>query len=429
MKRYDQTRPYSAWLGAGLMIMMAAWLGWQIVSNTMADTLAHSQPETALSWQPATSAALTQLAERLLANANDRTDLKAVEALAKRALVANPLADRPLRQLAIAAERQDNDQLANQLMHLAETHSLRDPVVQVWLYNRRLQDGDYSAAFGTLDVLLRTRPEQHNDMFTAAIALANVPAAAESLAQLIASNPSWRGRFLPILAKNASNPVAVQRIYSALQSSRQPPSVEELAPYLNRLIEDGLGQQAYLVWLQSLPSERKQPIDYLFNGNFEYQPDGLPFDWTLSSIRGADAAIVAAPEAGGSGALHIEFGGARVQFQHVSHMLALPPGEYRLAGSVRTENLRSDHGLSWHLFCAVGEKQVLFETKRVKGSHPWIKFGGTFNVPQSDCDVQQLRLELAARTTLEQQIDGDVWFRDMQITRLNAKSQRPPDTE
>lgn len=427
--RHRRTRPYSAWLGAVLLIVVAAWLGWQIVSNTQADTFARSQPERALAWQPRTSAALTQLAERQLGNTSDGTDLKAVEALAKRALSTTPLADLPLRQLASVAERRGNDRLANQLMRLAETHNLRDPIVQIWLYNRRLQDGDYPAAFNTLDVLLRTRPERQNDIFAAAIALAAVPAAADSLAKLIASNPPWRDRFLLMLARKASSPAEIQTVYSALESSSHPPTLEEIRPYLDRLIADGLGQQAYLVWLQWLPSERAGPIDYLYNGDFEYQPNGLPFDWTLSNIKGAEAAIIALPESNGEGALRIDFSGARVRYQHISHMLALPPGEYRLTGSVRAEDLQSDRGLNWRLFCAEGQKQVLLETNRVNDSRSWSKFGGNFDVPESDCDVQNLRLELAARTALEQQIDGTIWYRDMRITRLKTKPQRSHGTK
>ena len=73
--------------------------------------------------------------------------------------------------------------------------------------------------------------------------------------------------------------------------------------------------------------------------------------------------------------------------------------------------------MTWQVACAAGDKTILGETPRVSGTLPWTDFEIEFEVPQSNCRAQWLRLRLAARTALEQQIGGEVFYDDIRIRR------------
>jgi hypothetical protein len=106
-----------------------------------------------------------------------------------------------------------------------------------------------------------------------------------------------------------------------------------------------------------------------------------------------------------------------VPFSHVSQLLALAPGEYRLQGRVRVDSLRNERGLQWQVVCAHGDRQVLAATERVRGTELWQPFSVVVSVPEHECRAQWLQLILAARIPAEQHISGQVWYDDLRIVR------------
>jgi hypothetical protein len=51
---------------------------------------------------------------------------------------------------------------------------------------------------------------------------------------------------------------------------------------------------------------------------------------------------------------------------------------------------------------------------------PWTDFTVKFKVPAADCEAQWLQLELPARIGAERRIEGQVWYRDLQISPIPA---------
>ena len=98
----DALRSRSRRLIVAASCAIALFAAWRIVSLAIADFYADSDPARALQWRPAHPDALLRLAEKNVAGRK----FDAAEALAKRALAANPLDGRAYRVLADAAREQ-----------------------------------------------------------------------------------------------------------------------------------------------------------------------------------------------------------------------------------------------------------------------------------------------------------------------------------
>lgn len=399
------------------MIVLASWLGWQIVGNTMADTNAIADPESALAWRPQMSTALIGLAGQYFAASDGEPDLTQVEELARRAMVSDPLEDRAIRMLGLTAARAGDIDRAERLMELASRRSLRDAPVQAWLFDRRARLGDFDGALYHADALLRTRRGVRDDIGPMLLAFAIDPEAQSALIGSLANDPPWRGWFLDLVSRQVDNPGIAWEIFSALEESARPPRDSELRTYLGGLVKAGLYEDAYLSWLQFLPSERRGNVSFAYNGDFEQPLSGVPFDWIVSRVRGASTEIVDSGRAGAGKALRIVFANTRVAYRHVSKWMLLPPGRYQLSGDVRAEQLETERGMIWRVTCAEDEKHGIGESAPIVGTVAWQSFTMDFEVPQTGCRAQRLRLELAARAAIETEIGGEVWYDQIEVRR------------
>lgn len=403
-----------AWTAAGLVA--GIWVAWQIIGNTAADTLARHDPQAALGWRSGHSEALARLAARELRQAEPGSALSAIEARARTALAANPLERSAWRTLAIAADLEGEPEPASSLVAVAGRRSMRDPAVETWLLRERLEAGAFADAVDHADALLRTGGLPGVRMAPILIAMALDERSRPAVIERLAADPPWRGWFLAALSKAAALP-DVFAVYRALGDSRLPPRDGEIAPMLARFVDEGAFDLAFLAWLHFLPEDRRGEIPYVYNGGFEQPVTGLPFDWTVGAVRGAATRVV---EEDGSRVLRVEFANTRVGYRHVSKLLLLPPGGYRLSGRERADDLRTERGMNWRLTCADGEKQVLAATPLLVGTTPWRPIDTAFEVPQTGCEAQWLQLELAVRATLDREVGGLVAYDDLAVERAPA---------
>lgn len=398
-------------------LVSALWLAWSIVANTAADNLARSDPEAALEWQATNAAALVALAGEGVTATAPPGDAAEVRALAERALAATPLEIRPLAVLALLAERDGRRADASRLMALAAARSRRDGYVQIWSFYDAARQADFATAVAHADALLRTRGHLRSEIAPTLIAFSVDPEANAAVVAALADDPPWRGWYLGELARQTDDPGIAYAIYADLGKTANPPTDAELFAYLDQLVRVGRFEQAYLTWIAFLPEERRQAITYAYNGDFEYPPSGLPFDWTIGRITGAATGIVETGDDDIGHAVRIEFANRRVPYRHLRKLLMLPPGVYRLSGRARAQDLDNDRGLVWQIACAEGDKQLLGETEAVRGTADWHGVSATFDVPHTGCRAQWLTLVLPAKAELEQQIGGVVWFDDFQVSR------------
>lgn len=401
---------------AAVMILVFAWLGWRIFSDTIGLNLASSAPAEALEWAPDTQLALNVLAQRELIKTN--ADLDAAEAWASRALRTNPLNQQALFLLGAIAEKRGDRDKANILIREAGARSWRNLGVQLWLFQQNAIQKDFGRALVHADALFRVEPRYVATVFPVIAAFTIEPAGLKALTDFLATNPPWRQWVVVSLAQQLYDKSNLDQIFAQLARTDKPPTPPELKAYLFRLIRDRRYYFAYERWRESLPEQMKDG-GVPYNGDFEFPADGQPFNWTLGSTPGVDVQIVPADGARGD-VLRAQFSGARVTFKQVVQHLLLKPGRHRLTGRVKAERLRTERGLWWQVSCVIGTKATLAHTKLVSGTMDWSEFQVDFEVPFQDCDAQEIRLELPARIASEHEIEGQVWYEHLRIDPIPA---------
>jgi hypothetical protein len=186
---------------------------------------------------------------------------------------------------------------------------------------------------------------------------------------------------------------------------------------LRLLTNHDLYELAYYTWLQFLPPEQLSQAGFLFNGSFEYNLSGLPFDWTIGSGTDAAAEIAPRDDQPDGHALFVEFGEGRVNFPPVSQVLMLPAGSYKLSG-VWKGRINGPRGLRWQILCIgkpslkIGESEMM-----VAGPPQWTEFEAPMTVPESGCHAQIVRLILDARSASETMVTGSAWYDDLKVAK------------
>lgn len=401
------------------VVLLCIWSSWRIIADTAAHNLAVSAPETALRWRANDSIALNELAQRELLD--PAGDLDAGQNWARRALYARPVDDRALFLLGLIATRKGDSQRTDVLMTNAGARTWRNPGAQFWLFGRKIQQHEYAQALTHADAALRVDPEVQKLIYPTLAAFIKAAPAFPVLVDFLATVPPWRTAFLGDLSSTLSDQAQLDKLYASLGKSSHPPTKDELRPYLARLIQGKHFQDAYRIWFDSLSASERVNQSRPYNADFALPADSLPFNWTLVPVPGADIQVVALSESKDR-ALRIQFSGARVQFANVRQMLVLPPGSYRLTGSVKSDELHTSRGLWWHIFCAASPNINLGHTQPISGTVSWRTFTASFEVPASGCEAQWLQLELPARIASEGQIEGQVWYRSLRITPASEGS-------
>jgi hypothetical protein len=404
------------------VVLVLVWAGWRIVAQTAALDLAQSDPDAALGFVADQYFALNRLAEKELLKEDGNLD--SAREWAQRALRSSPLNARALTLLGLIAERKDDQKSADALMRIAVGRTWRDPTTDKWLLNRDASRGDYAHALLYADAMLRMRWEFQSELFPVLASFTVDPRAFEALIAFLATSPPWRPWILSELSARLANQTRLVQLYAALTDTGNPPTKDELRPFLNRLIKDENFELAYQTWRATLPPQQGADKTYPFNRDFEFPVDNLPFNWNLERFAGADIQVVPA-DGGKKRALVVEFSGARAHFG-VKQVLLLPAGDYSFTGKVKTAELRTSRGLWWRIFCATATATTLANTELVSGTMPWSEFTVKFQVPAADCGAQWLQLELPARIEAESRIEGQVWYQDLVITPIPPTATAAP---
>src|SRR5262249_50455779 len=349
------------------------WVAWRIIAQTAAQSLARSNPAGALSWVTDQSTALNQLVQQELTNPDGNLD--SAREWAQRVLRSSPLNARALTLLGLIAERKGDQKSADVLMQISGARTWDDPMTDAWLFNREIRRRKYANGVPYIDALLRINFEaQKRQLFPVLAGFTNSTAAFKALTAFLATSPPWRTWLLSELSFRLANQARLVQLYAALTETGNPPTRDELRPYLNRLIKGGDFEQAYQTWPATFPPAQPEHQTYPFNRDFDKAIDDLPFNWNLKTTSGARVQIVTSVDGGKKRALLVEFSGARVEFANVKQLIVLPVGDYAFRGRVKTKDLRTSRGLWWHIFCANQSTTTLAHTELVSGTMPWTDF-------------------------------------------------------
>jgi hypothetical protein len=392
--------------------MALAWVAWRVVVETAAQNLAGSAPGTAVRLQPDEASALDQLAQQQLMDPNG--DLDAAKALAARALLRNPLDDRALVMLGFIAEKKGDHQTADAIAKAAGTRSWRNPVTQLWLFERDVRRGEFASALTHADAMMRVSYDYRQLLLPSLAGFTTDDRTIGPLADMLATNPPWRSGFLQSLSGSLANRARLDKLFELLAHSKSPPSDAELTAYLKRLVRDGEYAKAHEVWLGTLPADERSESALLYNADFRAPIDGTPFNWELASTPGADVQLVTLQGAK-SKVLRLQFSGARITPFTAAQLMLLAPGDYRLTGQVKTTKLNTQRGLWWRIVCQGKPATELAHSDLVSGSMPWTDFTVDFTVPAEACSAQRLELQLPARIAPETRIEGEAFYRGLRI--------------
>ena len=384
-------------------------LGVSILRHSLGDLWSEADPALSIFIDPTQASARVAVSERLLA------DSKITDAIvgAREALRHNPLLPEALTLLARASEQDGEIDHATQLMILAARVNMRDLRSQLWLLAQDLRGARVNSALNRIDLLLRGQFPQAVGPIAPALAqiLTREPYRL-GYVKLLRTNPRWREVWFVDLLRNSDDLSGLTYLFAELQADESGPTERELQVLLTRLTDAGMFDEAHDIWVRSLPPDRREEADLLYNEEFRYPLTNLPFDWVISPVPNAMVRVETQDDAH---TISVDFFGGRVKFEHVSHLLNLAPGPYRFQGRERSQDLQNERGLRWRVACVGDDAETLGATDLVSGDTPWRTFAVDFTVPTDKCPYQMLVLELPARAALETEVVGRVSYTDLDL--------------
>jgi hypothetical protein len=345
----------------------------------------------------------------------DSQEAEQIRSWAELALRSDPLNARAFRILGLLSQRGSDLSRTTTLMQAAARRSLLESVAVIWMMLREYEHGNYRLAISYADALLRSRYPDPELALQVLSRIAEHPDASAQLKDFLVGDPPWREQFFMSLPTRISDARSPLGILLSLKGTRKPPTPAELRPYLQFLVGHGFHELAYYAWLQFLPSEALSRAGHLFNGSFEFDPSGLPFDWTFSAKSGVTIQIANRVDSNGR-ALFLEFGPGRIEDLRVAQLVVLPPGNYRFLGKHQVDTV-SQRGLQWRIKCVNRARTQIGQSPPVAGSSVWDNFEFPFTIPETDCPVQHVQLVFDASSASERFIAGSLWYDDLRIVR------------
>ena len=290
LARASKLSPAFIAIGRMAFVALLLALGVEIVRFSLGDLLSGDDPELSIIVDPTQTGARVAVSRRLMTSDLSKTD----EALAgaREALRDNPLTPEALTLLARASDQKGDEDRASQLMILASRVNPKDLRSQLWLLNQDLRSARVDAALERIDVLLRSQSGQVIDQLATALTplLMGEPYRS-AYVKLLRTNPPWRPVWFVDLIRRSTDLTGLNYLFGELQAAEQGPTEKELEAFLMRLTEAGLLDEAHDAWMRSLPLERRDEADLLYNAHFNYPLTNLPFEWVITPVPRALAQV------------------------------------------------------------------------------------------------------------------------------------------
>lgn len=245
---------------------------------------------------------------------------------------------------------------------------------------------------------------------------------AAGLDAILSRDPSWLGAFIVSSCKRGVDPAVLAPLLMRRVAAASAKSVETDC-LVERLRGSGRWDEAYQVWLNTLPRERLNDVGFVFNGSFEFAPSGVGFDWmpTRQPEREVGHSVEMARTTGGAGrrSLRVGFNGKRQLGMPIAQYLRLPPGRYEFSGLGRSDGMRAGRGVHWTIRCVKDgvPGAPIATSERFTGSSEWRRFGSPLAVTAA-CPGQVLQLEPVGADESAAYITGAAWFDDLALREV-----------
>lgn len=342
--------------GAALALIGAALvLALFCLRTGMVDIAARSNPALALSIDGDSPSALDRAAALLMADPKPAAVALAADR-ARGALAGAPVLARPFMIAALAADAAGDGRRATELMQTAVARDPRSVPARFWLLRRQVVAGNFDAALGEIDALIRLRPTQVSKLAILAVPMLRDPAGRRAVVTRMAANPAWRGIFLDLAQRESTDRTG---FIAAMRALAATPGVEIDDATLGGVLTGMTGRGEYVAAHRLYTAFRPQPSgergNQIYDGDFQRRPGPAPFNWSFSGTASAIAQIEPQPR-GGPALVARTFG--REPAVVASQLLTLPPGDWRLTVRMGSDDGPAADRFRWRISCLPAGREI-----------------------------------------------------------------------
>jgi len=198
--------------------------------------------------------------------------------------------------------------------------------------------------------------------------------------------------------------------------------------YLDALLRHRQYSKASSVWSAWLGPARRGDYpqhNLLFNGSFDDAPSGAALDWLITPIPAVLASFDSDEPHHGSRALRLQFMGIEnLSYGHVTQVVPVFPGQYRLSFWVRSDSLTTDEGPRLELTDIDNPTRFALSSDPITGSHPWTRLRLSFSVPAST-HALALRVTRRPSVRFDSKIAGTFWLDQVVLQPTGTSSISP----
>lgn len=192
-----------------------------------------------------------------------------------------------------------------------------------------------------------------------------------------------------------------------------PVGALELAHALQR---GGQLDQAAEVLSTVTPGFRR--ANWVFNGDFESPWSDRAFDWTRTESPGLRIGLDPEVAHTGKQSLRLCFTGAPdVEFHPVAQQVALSPGRYEIAASVRTDGLHLREGIRLHIADIADPSRLDLWTEPIGGPGGWASITVSFRIAAVAARLINVEFVRLPSMGFDHRLEGTAWIDAVRITR------------
>jgi O-antigen ligase len=190
--------------------------------------------------------------------------------------------------------------------------------------------------------------------------------------------------------------------------------------YMNFLFGNGEYQEACANWALFLGNRRNgyRQANWIFNGDFETEPAGVPLDWDIGSAAGLVATALDSSVAHtGSRSLRIRFAGTENVSYAASERTSVPRGAYRFAAYIRTQDITTDKGIAFRIFDPEDASRLDARTEQFVGTTGWKKVEQTVRV-QGATKLLEIQVIREPSMKFDNRVSGTAWIDSISLSRI-----------
>jgi len=194
---------------------------------------------------------------------------------------------------------------------------------------------------------------------------------------------------------------------------RQWANDELVNRYAGFLLAQGQPAAAQHVWSRQYQARSGGygKTHFVFNGGFEDEFTGGPFDWSIRPSEGVQIARDSSERFEGKWSLRLDF----LKTQNVtragaSQTLVVPPGAYRFQAWLRSEKLTTDQGVFVRLRPRSADSGTEAQTPALLGSNEWRSAVAEIRVRGPQPAVYELEVARNPSLKFDRLLGGSLWI-------------------